>query len=120
MLIAALAIWLIVVFLSVGFCRVAASADSRELALIARYLSPSAGEPLSDERPSSSRVSPLTYTAAPRADTGGVSHLRALLRKLLVSTAALLACACSGLVNNAGALPPSSNGPTTSEASTSS
>ena len=40
MLIAALAIWLIVVFLSVGFCRVAASADSRELALIGRLSLP--------------------------------------------------------------------------------
>jgi len=67
MLIVAFAIWLIVVFLSIGFCRVAASADSRELALIARYPSPSADEPLSDGRPSSSRVSPVTYTAAPRS-----------------------------------------------------
>jgi len=67
MLIAALVIWLIVVFLSVGFCRVAASADSRELTLLARYPSASADDPLSDGRPSSSKVRPLTHTVAPRS-----------------------------------------------------
>ena len=66
MLITALAIWLIVVLLSLGCLRVAASADSRELELIARYPLPSAAEPLSDGRPSSSKVSPLTHTSAPQ------------------------------------------------------